>query len=135
MPAEPVWYVADESQIRQIVWNLATNGTPRDAEGRDAEAVGRRLQQEPDRPGRDRDRRRGSGRRGSRRGAGRHLSAVPRRRSSAAPASVSSIVHRIVSDYGGEVHVTSAPRRRHARRRHAAARRLPKPMQAPAVLN
>ena len=24
--AEPVWYEADENQIRQIVWNLATNG-------------------------------------------------------------------------------------------------------------
>jgi two-component system sensor histidine kinase PilS (NtrC family) len=26
VPAEPVWYDADENQIRQIVWNLATNG-------------------------------------------------------------------------------------------------------------
>jgi two-component system, NtrC family, sensor histidine kinase PilS len=26
VPAEPVWFQADESQIRQIVWNLATNG-------------------------------------------------------------------------------------------------------------
>jgi two-component system sensor histidine kinase PilS (NtrC family) len=25
-PAEPVWYFADENQVRQIVWNLATNG-------------------------------------------------------------------------------------------------------------
>ena len=25
-PDEPVWYFADEHQIRQIVWNLATNG-------------------------------------------------------------------------------------------------------------
>jgi two-component system sensor histidine kinase PilS (NtrC family) len=25
-PAEPVWYEADENQIRQIIWNLATNG-------------------------------------------------------------------------------------------------------------
>jgi two-component system, NtrC family, sensor histidine kinase PilS len=25
-PDEPVWYEADENQIRQIVWNLATNG-------------------------------------------------------------------------------------------------------------
>jgi two-component system sensor histidine kinase PilS (NtrC family) len=25
-PPEPVWYEADENQIRQIVWNLATNG-------------------------------------------------------------------------------------------------------------
>lgn len=26
VPSEPVWYEADEAQIRQIVWNLATNG-------------------------------------------------------------------------------------------------------------
>ena len=26
VPAEPVWCLADEAQIRQIVWNLATNG-------------------------------------------------------------------------------------------------------------
>src|SRR4030095_14450281 len=25
-PSEPVWCDADENQIRQIVWNLATNG-------------------------------------------------------------------------------------------------------------
>jgi two-component system sensor histidine kinase PilS (NtrC family) len=26
VPVEPVWYEADENQIRQILWNLATNG-------------------------------------------------------------------------------------------------------------
>ena len=26
VPADPVWYEADENQIRQILWNLATNG-------------------------------------------------------------------------------------------------------------
>jgi signal transduction histidine kinase len=26
VPPTPVWYEADENQIRQIVWNLATNG-------------------------------------------------------------------------------------------------------------
>jgi two-component system sensor histidine kinase PilS (NtrC family) len=26
VPQEPVWYDADENQIRQVVWNLATNG-------------------------------------------------------------------------------------------------------------
>jgi two-component system sensor histidine kinase PilS (NtrC family) len=26
VPAEPVWFDADENQIRQVVWNLATNG-------------------------------------------------------------------------------------------------------------
>ena len=34
VPAEPVWYEADENQIRQIVWNLATNGVARDGERR-----------------------------------------------------------------------------------------------------
>ena len=26
VPEQPVWCMADEAQIRQIVWNLATNG-------------------------------------------------------------------------------------------------------------
>jgi two-component system, NtrC family, sensor histidine kinase PilS len=26
LPAEPVWFDADENQLRQIIWNLATNG-------------------------------------------------------------------------------------------------------------
>jgi len=26
LPAEPVWFEADENQLRQILWNLATNG-------------------------------------------------------------------------------------------------------------
>lgn len=26
VPAEPVWYEADENQIRQIIWNIASNG-------------------------------------------------------------------------------------------------------------
>jgi two-component system sensor histidine kinase PilS (NtrC family) len=26
LPADPVWFEADENQIRQILWNLATNG-------------------------------------------------------------------------------------------------------------
>ena len=26
LPAEPVWFDADENQVRQILWNLATNG-------------------------------------------------------------------------------------------------------------
>ena len=33
VPAEPVWCLADEAQIRQIVWNLATNGLRAMAEG------------------------------------------------------------------------------------------------------
>jgi signal transduction histidine kinase len=26
VPPEPVWYETDENQVRQILWNLATNG-------------------------------------------------------------------------------------------------------------
>jgi two-component system sensor histidine kinase PilS (NtrC family) len=33
VPDGPVWYEADENQIRQIVWNLATNGLRAMAEG------------------------------------------------------------------------------------------------------
>jgi len=33
VPDEPVWYEADENQIRQIVWNLATNGLRAMADG------------------------------------------------------------------------------------------------------
>ena len=33
VPTDPVWCLADEAQIRQIVWNLATNGLRAMAEG------------------------------------------------------------------------------------------------------
>jgi two-component system sensor histidine kinase PilS (NtrC family) len=33
VPTEPVWYEADENQLRQIIWNLATNGLRAMAEG------------------------------------------------------------------------------------------------------
>jgi two-component system sensor histidine kinase PilS (NtrC family) len=33
VPADPVWCEADENQIRQIVWNLATNGLRAMAQG------------------------------------------------------------------------------------------------------
>ena len=41
--AEPVWYEADENQIRQIVWNLATNGLRAMAGRRTPAAVGPRA--------------------------------------------------------------------------------------------
>ena len=40
LPADPVWYEADENQIRQIVWNLATNGLRAMPVGRPPAAVG-----------------------------------------------------------------------------------------------
>ena len=107
VPAEPVWYEADENQIRQIVWNLATNGAARDAERRRAAALASRGA----RPTRARRRSWSSGvedqgvgiapdeldgifqpfRGAFDRGTGLGL----------------AIVHRIVSDYGGEIQVTS----------------------------
>ena len=39
VPPEPVTYRADEAQIRQIVWNLATNGLRAMPHGRPAAAL------------------------------------------------------------------------------------------------
>ncbi|MDP9324070.1 MAG: ATP-binding protein [Acidobacteriota bacterium] len=106
VPSEPAWYVADENQIRQVVWNLATNGVramPKGGKLRlslarrnvDASSAGEMVIRVEDQ---------GVGiapeeldgifqpfRGAFERGTGLGL----------------AIVHRIVSDYGGEVHVTS----------------------------
>ena len=106
VPSEPTWYVADDNQIRQVVWNLATNGVramPKGGKLRlsllrrnlDASAPGEMVIRVEDQ---------GVGiapeeldgifqpfRGAFERGTGLGL----------------AIVHRIVSDYGGEVHVTS----------------------------
>jgi two-component system, NtrC family, sensor histidine kinase PilS len=103
---EPAWYVADENQIRQVVWNLATNGVRAMPNGGRLRLSVTRREAAPDAPGElviaveDQ----GVGiaaeeldgifqpfRGGFERGTGLGL----------------SIVHRIVSDYGGEVKVTS----------------------------
>ena len=106
MPAEPVWCLADEAQIRQIVWNLATNGLRAMAEGGTLTLAAVHAAAEPGRPtmitlavtdegiGIDPDELDGilqpfHG--GFARGTGLGL----------------SIVHRIVSDYGGELVMTS----------------------------
>jgi two-component system, NtrC family, sensor histidine kinase PilS len=107
VPQEPVWCVADQAQIRQITWNLATNGLRAMPDGgtlmlaatidntsADASLVVITVRDE------------GVGiapadldgilqpfRGGFARGTGLGL----------------SIVHRIVSDYGGELQVTSQP--------------------------
>ena len=108
VPAGEAWYEADDNQIRQIVWNLATNalrampkggtltlsvarreaahGAPAEiAIGVEDQGVGIKADEidgifQPFRGGFER-------------GTGLGL----------------SIVHRIVSDYGGKVHVTSQP--------------------------
>ena len=69
VPPAPVWLEFDENQMRQIVWNLATNGLRAMAERR-AAAAGRRGVRRADR--------RAAGRRpGLRHRAGRHRSHLP----------------------------------------------------------
>jgi signal transduction histidine kinase len=102
VPRDPVWCLADEAQIRQIVWNLATNGLR-------AMASGGRLTLCT----------------ASDEAAGEVELAVTDEGVGIAPEEIEgifqpfhgaftrgaglglSIVHRIVSDYGGEIKVTS----------------------------
>jgi two-component system sensor histidine kinase PilS (NtrC family) len=107
VPADPVWCLADEAQIRQIVWNLATNGLRAMSEGGTLTLAVADVRPEAGKPdmvtlavtdegiGIDPDDLDGilqpfHG--GFARGTGLGL----------------SIVHRIVSDYGGELAMTSA---------------------------
>ena len=102
VPTDPVWLDADEHQLRQIVWNLATNGL---------KAMPRR------RPSADVRRRPRTARCRSA-CATRAPASRPRRstpsstrsaaRSAAAPGSGLAIVHRIVTDYNGRIDVQSA---------------------------
>ena len=107
VPPDPVWCLADEAQIRQIVWNLATNGLRAMAEGGTLTLAAATLRPPPGEPdmitlavsdegiGIDPTELDGilqpfHG--GFERGTGLGL----------------SIVHRIVSDYGGDLTMTSA---------------------------
>jgi two-component system, NtrC family, sensor histidine kinase PilS len=108
VPEEEAWYDADENQIRQVVWNLATNAIramPKggalklavavrrvDPEGQGEVAISVEDQGVGIKAG-DLDGIFQPFRGAFERGTGLGL----------------SIVHRIVSDYGGEVHVTSQP--------------------------
>jgi two-component system sensor histidine kinase PilS (NtrC family) len=109
VPAEPVVYRADEAQIRQIVWNLATNGLR-------AMTSGGRLRLSV---------RRAGGADTAEGGAGEVVIGVQDEGVGIAPEDMDgifqpfrgafgrgtglglSIVHRIASDYGGEVRVMS----------------------------
>jgi two-component system sensor histidine kinase PilS (NtrC family) len=107
-PDAPVWYVADENQIRQIVWNLATNGLrAMPTGGRLRLSVAPELQPAAAEPGAvvrvddqgvgipagELDRIFQPFRGGFRGGTGLGL----------------AIVHRIVTDYGGAIDVRSEP--------------------------
>jgi two-component system, NtrC family, sensor histidine kinase PilS len=106
VPGEPVWCMADEAQIRQIVWNLATNGLRAMPDGGALTLAAATLEQagqatavtlavSDEGIGIDPEELDGilqPFRGGFARGAGLGL----------------SIVHRIVSDYGGELLVSSA---------------------------
>jgi len=107
VPADAVWCFADEAQIRQIVWNLATNGLRAMTDGGTLTMSARYAPHEPDSPdmvtlavtdegiGIDADELDGilqPFRGGFARGTGLGL----------------SIVHRIVSDYGGQLQMSSA---------------------------
>ena len=103
VPRVPVWFEADEGQIRQIVWNLATNGLRAMPDGGVLQ-FGLEVEE-----------------------AGSVALSVRDEGVGIVPEEVESmlqpfhgtfaqgtglglaIVHRIVSDYGGEIQVTSAP--------------------------
>jgi signal transduction histidine kinase len=106
VPGDPVWCVADESQIRQVVWNLATNGLRAMPDGGELELRVEASAAGPDAPGHATIAVHDEGmgipsdelesilqpfRGGFSKGTGLGL----------------SIVHRIVTDYGGELQVTS----------------------------
>jgi len=106
VPEDPVWYVADANQIRQVVWNLSTNGLRAMPNGGALKLSVLGRQPDESSPGEMLIRVEDQGvgiapeeldgifqpfRGAFERGTGLGL----------------AIVHRIVSDYGGEVHVTS----------------------------
>ena len=106
VPPDPVWYVADANQIRQVMWNLASNGLRAMPNGGTLKLSVSCRQPDDSSPGEMFIRVEDQGvgiapeeldgifqpfRGGFERGTGLGL----------------AIVHRIVSDYGGEVHVTS----------------------------
>ncbi len=108
VPEHEAWYDADENQIRQVVWNLATNAIRAMPKGGALKLAVAVRQPAAERTGevvisvedqgvgiaaRDLDGIFQPFRGAFERGTGLGL----------------SIVHRIVSDYGGQVHVTSQP--------------------------
>src|SRR5437868_15430852 len=104
VPSDPLWYEADEGQIKQIVWNLATNGLramPQSGRlrltgsvGREPEAVVITVEdQGVGIPADELDKLFQPFHGSFAKGSGLGL----------------AIVHRIVNDYHGEIHVSSQP--------------------------
>ncbi|MDQ3348108.1 MAG: ATP-binding protein [Acidobacteriota bacterium] len=106
VPAREAWYEADEGQIRQIVWNLATNAVRAMPAGGELRLCVTETEERPGRPAalviRVEDQGVGI--------AQEEIDGIfqPFRGGFAGGTGLGlAIVHRIVSDYGGEVHVTS----------------------------
>ena len=116
VPADPVWCEADENQIRQMVWNLATNGLRAMAQGGrlllSAATATRRLRRDAA-DGQDQ-------------GCGipaEELDVIFQPFHSSFEKGTGlglAIVHRIVTDYNGTIQVSSTRRRRHDGARAAA---------------
>src|SRR6266571_5075081 len=104
VPASELWYEADEGQIKQIVWNLATNGLRAMPEGGRLYLVGARESASDGVMLTVRDEGIGI--------APAELDALfqPFHGSFAKGSGLGlAIVHRIVSDYNGEIRVSSQP--------------------------
>ena len=123
---------ADESQIRQIIWNLATNGLRAMPDGGTLRAERRRTKQRDGEPVavllvEDE-------------GVGippEDVDAIfqPFRGSFGKGTGLGlAIVHRIVTDYGGHIDVQPARRRRHGVPRALSPRRVPGVGGAPGVM-
>ena len=106
VPPHGVWYEADEGQIKQIVWNLATNGLRAMPNGGRLRLVA---------PARRRRRRRAHRAGRGHRHSAREIEALfqPFHGSFAKGSGLGlAIVHRIVTDYNGEIRGQLAAGRR-----------------------
>ena len=109
-----MWFEADEGQIRQILWNLATNGVRAMPSGGRLRLAVRTGGEPPEAAATDA----APPRRPSSKWRTRASASRPRNSTASSSRSTArfahgsglglAIVHRIVSDYGGEIQVSSA---------------------------